>query len=733
MRSAVSSPAHPPRRRRRHVLVVQVVVALLVGAIGVLAPRPRLVDEAAMATETRRPSAAQSVPSTTVPPEAPATTEAPGDPSPDDPAGAGPATTTSAPEVDPDAPSEPAAPTEPAAPAGPDGPDAGPRVTVTEDTRDFNLIGVTLDDVPTGPVLVRTALDGGGWTPWSELHFHDAPALPPAPGAPVPDEPDEGKPGIHSEPLWVGDASRYELDMPAGASGEAQVHLVYETTRQVAVAETAPAGADPGQPTVHPRSSWGARAPKVRPSIASSLKIGVVHHTAGTNNYSSAQVPALLRGVQAYHMDANGWNDIGYNFAVDRFGRVWEARAGGITNAVIGGHARGFNTGSTGVVMLGNFDTARPSSAAVSAVARILSWKLAVHDADPRSVVAFRAGEGSPRYAPGSVIPLNRVVGHRDVGLTACPGANLWAQLGTIRSRVKSAYPTLAAPGLALVGNFAASGADDVFLRQESVHSDQLLVGSTTGFRSVARYSIQGTAYRPRVGDFDGNGFDDIFWYGPGSVGDSIWLSLGDGRFVSRATSVRGTYSPVVGDFDADGDDDILWYAPGGARDSVWLATGGGRFRHVSTGNVRATFRPVAGDFDGDGDDDIFWHGPGPSVGDSMWVARGGRFTGRATTQVIGRYLPDAGDFDGDGDDDIIWYSPGSQPESVWRFSGLRFSRVTVPAVRGSYPYVRAGDFQGDGRDELLWYRSPGSDAIWWHTSASGLFGRSAATSSPLR
>jgi hypothetical protein len=700
-------------------------MALLLGALGVLAPLPRIVEEPAMATETRRPGATQVT--TTVPPPSPSSTPSS---TVGDASGVEQAPTTTSVEPAPTTSAPPPATTPPTtAPAAAD----GQRVVVGEDTRDFNLIGVTLDQAPTGPVQVRTALDDGEWGPWQELEFEPERTLAPVPGAPVPDEPDEEKPGAHSEPLWVSDASRYELALPESTIGDAQVHLVYETTRKVALAETAPAGADPGQPSIHPRSSWSARAPKVAPSYASSLRLAVVHHTAGVNNYSSAQVPSLLRGVQAYHMDANGWNDIGYNFAVDRFGRIWEARAGGVTRAVIGGHARGFNTGSTGVVVLGNFDSAAPSAAAVRAVGTVLAWKLAVHDADPRSAVAFRAGEGSPRYAPGSVVVLNRIVGHRDVGLTACPGANLYPQLSTIRSQARAAYPRLAAPGLALTGNFTGSAAEDVFLRQPGVLRDQLLAGSGSGFRTVATFSVQGTQYRPRVGDFDGNGYDDIFWYGPGSVGDSIWLSRGDGRFVHRAVTVRGVWSPVVGDYDADGDDDVLWYAPGRAGEVLWRAAGGGRFVHIELRNVQAPLRPFAGDFDGDGDDDIFWHGPGTRLGDIVWAASGARFSQRRVPQVSGSYFPAAGDFDGNGDDDIMWYAPGGAGEALWLSTNLSFRGAAVRSVLGNYPYVRAGDWNGDGRDELLWYRSPGSDSVWWHASVSTVFGVSRASSPQLR
>ena len=566
---------------------------MAIGAIGIVVPPPRFVDRPAMATETRHPTAVRAAEppaspttdttdTTAVAASTDTTTDAAtaGAPPSDVPTTATTGTTGTAGTGDGAAASTTSTTAGPPGAAEPPASIVG-RVVLAEDTRDFNLIGVTLAAPPPGPVLVRTATADGAWSPWHELDIDAERALAPVPGAPVPQEPEEGAPGLHSDPLWVGDATRYELELPAASAPAAAVHLVYETTRRVAVAETAPAGADPAAPGIRARSSWGARAPAATPSVASvGLRTAVLHHTAGTNAYSSADVPSLLRGVQAYHMDANGWSDIGYNFAIDRFGRIWEARAGGVTRAVIGAHARGFNTGSTGVVVLGNFETASPSAAAVNAVAALIAWKFARHDVDPRGAVTIRAGEGSPRYAPGSLVTLNRIVGHRDVGLTVCPGRNLYPALGVIRASAASRWPRLALPGLALVGNFAGSAADDVFVRQPGVLPDLLFTASGGRLTAPRLFTVNGS-YRPLVGDFDGNGFDDLLWYGPGRVPDAVWYSRGNGTFfAARAGPVNGSYRPVVGDVDGDGDDDVLWYAPGSGQEFLWLAAGS-RFRSV--------------------------------------------------------------------------------------------------------------------------------------------------------
>ena len=117
--------------------------------------------------------------------------------------------------------------------------------------------------------------------------------------------------------------------------------------------------------------------------------------------------------------------------------------------------------------------------------------------------------------------------------------------------------------------------------------------------------------------DADGDGDDEVFWYGPGSVPDCP-VELG-GRPASsrRPASVAGSYQPLVGDFDANGREDIFWYAPGAGADSVWLHSSNGSIVSKIR-NVNGSYFPLLGDFDGDGADDVFWYAPG-RAGDTAW------------------------------------------------------------------------------------------------------------------
>ena len=96
------------------------------------------------------------------------------------------------------------------------------------------------------------------------------------------------------------------------------------------------------------------------------IKAGFVHHTVNANDYTAEQVPAIIRGIYAYHTQSRGWSDIGYNFLVDRFGRIWEGRYGGVDRPVVGAHTLNYNEESFAMSAIGNFETAQPSAESCS-------------------------------------------------------------------------------------------------------------------------------------------------------------------------------------------------------------------------------------------------------------------------------------------------------------------------------------------------------------------------------
>ena len=189
-----------------------------------------------------------------------------------------------------------------------------------------------------------------------------------------------------------------------------------------------------GSPAIIARKAWGAdeRIRRDNPVIARTLTTAIVHHTAGAEPSTPAQSAAIVRGIYLYHVRGNGWDDVGYNFLVDRFGQVFEGRYGGIERNVVGAHSQGFNTGSVGISLIGNYARRSPSAAARSAIARLLAWRLDVAHVDPRSTAPVLSG-GNAKYRKGTPLFLRAVSGHKDTGFTTCPG-RLYADLSSLAS-----------------------------------------------------------------------------------------------------------------------------------------------------------------------------------------------------------------------------------------------------------------------------------------------------------
>jgi hypothetical protein len=182
------------------------------------------------------------------------------------------------------------------------------------------------------------------------------------------------------------------------------------------------------RPGIFSRAQWGADE-SMRNGFAGygEISAAFVHHTVNSNDYSRDEVPAILRGIYAYHTQSQGWSDVGYNFLVDRFGRIWEGRFGGIWHPVIGAHTLGYNENSFAMAAIGNFESVVPTRRMVRSYRDLFAWKL------DRSRVAGNA------YTRIDGVRLKTIGGHRDAGATACPGRHLYARIPAIRAQVAAA------------------------------------------------------------------------------------------------------------------------------------------------------------------------------------------------------------------------------------------------------------------------------------------------------
>src|SRR5665811_1453173 len=321
---------------------------------------------------------------------------------------------------------------------------------------DFGLVGVTWEGTtsPGGLLVEVRTRSTGGWGNWQELHGEDSD--------------DEGGRG-GTEAMWVGNADGVAarvtsttgeepadlkiVTIDAGedsatasntattAAGSTVSPAVYSAPGVVTGTATATQAAE-GAPTytaipkMFSRSQWGASPGTTcdTPLTGKTTRGAVVHHTAGSNSYSQADSDNIVRAVQAYHVKGQKWCDIGYNFLVDKYGQIFEGRRGGVNLPVRAAHSgnAAVNTETTGVSLMGNFETANPSTAMKTAVVKLIGWRLGTN---------YLKAKGT--YKLGGKT-LNMISGHRNVVSTACPGKYAYAWLsatGGLRDRVTSYIP----------------------------------------------------------------------------------------------------------------------------------------------------------------------------------------------------------------------------------------------------------------------------------------------------
>ncbi|WMY77231.1 S-layer homology domain-containing protein [Citricoccus sp. I39-566] len=248
----------------------------------------------------------------------------------------------------------------------------------------------------------------------------------------------EGQAGLSTpEPTEAAAASTSSA--PAGAEFVPAVHAQQGLITGTAQATTASTGSNALKPAIITRAQWGANESVVNDwgTPSKDLKAMYVHHTAGSNNYSASGAYAQIRGIFTYHAVNLAWGDIGYQFLVDKYGKIYQGRRGSIDAPVVGAQAGGFNTDTIGVSAMGNYDVASAPAAMVRAIERVLAWQAHRYDVDPTANTRLtQSGKGTARWSSGTTVTVPTILGHKVTNMTACPGRYLDAQLPTIRRNV---------------------------------------------------------------------------------------------------------------------------------------------------------------------------------------------------------------------------------------------------------------------------------------------------------
>ena len=312
-------------------------------------------------------------------------------------------------------------------------------------------------------VVVQVRIrERGQWSDWQGLAVADGPDR---------GSRDTTKAGstVATEPITTASADALQVRVDTGGKpppANLQVVTVdpgaSAADAPVAAAATAAAAANPaGKPAIVTRAQWGADESlrDCDPTYSSTIKAGIVHHTVNSNNYQPGDSAGLVRAIYAYHVNGNGWCDIGYNFLVDRYGAIFEGRYGGVDRAVIGAHAGGFNTYTFGVSGIGDFTSAQPTAQMLAAYTAVLGWKLSLNGVDPQSTTVLISGGGPyTQWPEGTPVTVRTISGHRDVDATGCPGDAFYPRLNGVASLVRSYIATTSPPTTVLnAGNVKRS------------------------------------------------------------------------------------------------------------------------------------------------------------------------------------------------------------------------------------------------------------------------------------
>lgn len=285
-----------------------------------------------------------------------------------------------------------------------------------------------VEEVPEGPDEAETAHDEAGDEVGTEDQDEED-----EPGSEDPLLPESGDQLVDLEGAALGDGAGFE-GVPSALASVLPAALNSAGT----VFDTGYQGLK-----INTRKAWGADeslmtwTPK-----ANSIKGAVVHHTESSNNYTQAQVAQQIRNIYEYHAVKLNWGDIGYNVIVDKFGGVWEGRAGGLTKMIHAAHAGNANSATFGISVMGGFMDQAPIAATQDAVAKTIAWKLQLHGINSIS------GNISVLHESGKHVSVPVVSAHRDVGWTDCPGDAFYQQMGNIRTKAANYMAATTTPGV---------------------------------------------------------------------------------------------------------------------------------------------------------------------------------------------------------------------------------------------------------------------------------------------
>jgi len=430
---------------------------------------------------------------------------------------------------------------------------------------DFTEVGVSWKQrgsSPT-PVAATVSVSGGGHAAARVRLVDEGPDGGPDPGT------REDHPSLHAtDPLWTGHGRCVvvSLHLPGGVT-VSNARVAFLNTLGTAFGGPAvltplamPSEPGPGaapmqesatRPTIVSRTQWGANPKLINCffGYAPALKMAFVHHTDSPNTYGPSQSAAIVRGIYAYHTNVHKWCDIGYNYLVDRYGRIFEGRQGGEDQPVVPAAVKGFNTYSISVAAIGTFTTATPPAAMLRSIEHLLAWRLSLANLSPLGTAYMESGGGQGnRWKKGTWVHLRTISGHRDGNFTSCPGNKLYADLPAIRAAAAKLIGT--STGGTVVFAADVNSTSQIFAESADGTNLRQITNFPAGASDPA-LSPDGTT----VAFVGGSGSSADIWTKPLAGGSSQQVTTAAGFDGTPAWSPDGTQLAFTSD--RSGDDDV--------------------------------------------------------------------------------------------------------------------------------------------------------------------------------
>ena len=612
-------------------------------------------------------------------------------------------------------------------------------MTVSNDIEGaFDMIGLLWDRGNVEEIWIQTKDASGEWSEWTEVPFsadHGG------------DSPQE-RPG--SSPVYTGPVEAARFAIAGRLTGAEAMLIDTRVTPPSSLNSEVEPVPEPnpwwnGASFVRDREKWDTtdcRNPTGRYRF-STVRAVIVHH-AGGNGYSQSAVPGIIRGFCNFHVNGRGWDDIGYNFLVDRFGDVWEGRTASKTSAIRGAHTTGFNDSTQGVAIIGNFQTQAPSTAQINSLRQILNWLTGWHSIDPTGRVTLYAFE--PRnnlFEHGEAVTVPTIIGHRDLGQTACPGAHFYPMLPQLRASVVPVDFGIDLTNIRCDGRIptivGTPGPDQLI----GTPGDDVIHGL------AGNDKITGAAGNDYVCGGDGNdylmsgsGVDSVFG-GSGTdtcgadarvgcevlINDEMFFYRNTGEFRYDKLNPDGTLGSAIlngsgyttgwssisaVDLDGDGQDEMLFYRDDGLFRYYQIDQNANLGSPILAGSkYTAGWSSISAvDLDGDGQDEIFFYRE-----DGLY-----RYYNIASNGKIGSPIASGDDYthgwdsitavdlDGDGQDEMFFY----RSDGLYRYYNIRPDGTLPSPIASGDEYthgwdsITAVDLDGDGQDEMFFYRDDG-------------------------